>query len=605
MALGAEGLASFVKDHFRPELLMKLEEGVDLVGHSSGGLVARYYVERLDASADGPIGSINMLGTPNDGVWLGQVEKYMCPGGKKLFGFSLCVPKKVFEVSHLFSFEAVSQGVTDVIPGSALLDELNAGFALPELPVYRARAGLHPTLGGHISSGSHDNDCVVSLRSVDGPNGVFRPVRTRYDGVTHGAGGLRGCDSPTLLNDLSVVLDLAVTIRGGANVGLATEEPLVEPTEEEEGSVEAALTSTLLDLVQPGQSNTHEINVPGDLEAASFVVFWLDDNDPQPDLELTLKRPDDTIVGENDPDVIEKLTPSGTEAFGTLMAGFVMNAPQAGNWEISVEGVSTPDEGQLYLMVLMPDSHVVLSSNVTGPYIAQSQPQVITATLFDGATPIAVSDISAEVTTPGGDEITVTLRDDGTGGDEVAEDLIYSGSFNSTADCGGYGVYATATADSSEGTVTREQVGFFQAHLPGDAIRDPCNADEDEDGLTDADEVNVVGTDPLEPDTDGDGMPDGYEAAHACLNPLVDDAAGDPDGDGLSNLAEYNRYSDPCSAVAVGGIQALPDTAELALERAQSSHASSRPYAATAAVAVGVVLLGASAWYAKRRWLAG
>ena len=41
-------------------------------------------------------------------------------------------------------------------------------------------------------------------------------------------------------------------------------------------------------------------------------------------------------------------------------------------------------------------------------------------------------------------------------------------------------------------------------------------------------------------DTDGDGMPDGYENTYACLMPNTPDGAVDFDGDGLTNLAEYN-----------------------------------------------------------------
>ncbi len=53
-------------------------------------------------------------------------------------------------------------------------------------------------------------------------------------------------------------------------------------------------------------------------------------------------------------------------------------------------------------------------------------------------------------------------------------------------------------------------------------------ADTDDDGLTDGDEVFHLDTDPLMPDTDLDGVPDGAEVA-ANLHPLVRDS----DGDGL------------------------------------------------------------------------
>lgn len=45
-------------------------------------------------------------------------------------------------------------------------------------------------------------------------------------------------------------------------------------------------------------------------------------------------------------------------------------------------------------------------------------------------------------------------------------------------------------------------------------------------------------------DTDGDGMVDAWEEAHG-LDPLVDDSASDLDGDGLSNLAEYQANTLP------------------------------------------------------------
>lgn len=110
----------------------------------------------------------------------------------------------------------------------------------------------------------------------------------------------------------------------------------------------------------------------------------------------------------------------------------------------------------------------------------------------------------------------------------------------------------------------REVYSLFVAensHLPATGS-DPADADSDDDGLSDGDEVNIhhtnptladsdgdgltdtaeiqtTGTDPNLADSDGDGLPDGWEAGNG-LDPLdPDDAALDPDGDGLTSLQEY------------------------------------------------------------------
>lgn len=87
----------------------------------------------------------------------------------------------------------------------------------------------------------------------------------------------------------------------------------------------------------------------------------------------------------------------------------------------------------------------------------------------------------------------------------------------------------------------------------GDGLRDdweiglgtnPLNPDTDGDGLLDGLEVLIYGTNPLSADSDSDGMPDGWEVSHG-LNPASDDSAQDADGDGLTNLQEYQTGTDP------------------------------------------------------------
>jgi len=77
---------------------------------------------------------------------------------------------------------------------------------------------------------------------------------------------------------------------------------------------------------------------------------------------------------------------------------------------------------------------------------------------------------------------------------------------------------------------------------------DPADADSDDDGLNDGDEVNTHGTDPNDTDSDDDTLPDGWEV-DGGLDPTDDTGdngvGGDPDADGLTNGAELANGTDP------------------------------------------------------------
>jgi len=78
----------------------------------------------------------------------------------------------------------------------------------------------------------------------------------------------------------------------------------------------------------------------------------------------------------------------------------------------------------------------------------------------------------------------------------------------------------------------------------GDGIGNGADLDDDDDGLSDAEE-ELAGTEPLHPDSDGDGLFDGFEVTNG-LDPRVSDSQhADPDEDELGNLAEQAAGTDP------------------------------------------------------------
>ena len=89
-------------------------------------------------------------------------------------------------------------------------------------------------------------------------------------------------------------------------------------------------------------------------------------------------------------------------------------------------------------------------------------------------------------------------------------------------------------------------------------ITDPYNPDTDGDGLNDGAE-STAGTNPLNVDSDGDLMADGWEVLHG-FDPLdAADASADADSDGLTNLHEFERKTDPHASTPDGVFVVIPD----------------------------------------------
>jgi hypothetical protein len=84
----------------------------------------------------------------------------------------------------------------------------------------------------------------------------------------------------------------------------------------------------------------------------------------------------------------------------------------------------------------------------------------------------------------------------------------------------------------------------FNGNNDGDALPDGTDPDDDNDGVSDFDELFIHFTNPYAKDTDGDGYTDGEEIA-AGTDPTAFDSTPDADNDGFNDKLENLLGSNP------------------------------------------------------------
>ncbi len=108
------------------------------------------------------------------------------------------------------------------------------------------------------------------------------------------------------------------------------------------------------------------------------------------------------------------------------------------------------------LVLLPPGSGVVLAAAVDQDQGVVGDPVTVTATVTAGGLPVTGAAVRAEVFHPDGDTTTgLVLVDDGTGGDTVAGDGVYTGVFTATTLTGDYDV--VVSAEGTAPAFAREQ----------------------------------------------------------------------------------------------------------------------------------------------------
>jgi len=383
-------------------------ERVDLVGHSLGGLISRYYVQNLmplvqaEGLDDVPaVNQLVMAGTPNAGTPCGRI-----PAALGLFA------PATMQITPEYLAQVFNPAVNDRrgVPFFGL-----AGDAVKEKTAIRCTE--LPT------------DRYVSV------NSVLHGVSVVPDQI------------PGLHSDLNNKRDsferiFALLARSPADYPIE----MIDPTDAATGPLEQ-VQSTLVQggTIQANETVTLTITLD-QADDASFILYA-----PGSEISMTIKTVAGAILTEETP----KTNPNVTferilDESVPLSLGYGVLGPRAGAWEIGIYAHSAPAGGGPFALVATLQTGLRLNAAVEPGGAAAGQPVTLRAQVESADAPQAVA-VQAEVFADAADaRETVSLFDDGQHGDGAAGDNIFAATWTPSA-AGEFTVQVMATGTDAAG----------------------------------------------------------------------------------------------------------------------------------------------------------
>jgi pimeloyl-ACP methyl ester carboxylesterase len=401
---------------------------VNLVCHSKGGIDSRHFVENNES-----VERVIQLGTPNGGTPVADYAQGIL----------------------VLSIGIIGTAIVNGLAGQGG-KQLTTGY----MRDYNSHHRSNPKVRYTALAGSYDPDCSsfvcrvanALLFSILGPSDFLVPVTSVHkldyteNRLFQSSGGNREA-THTMLNDsLGVFNSVGDRVKTfGTSAALAVSAPLP-----------VVRTVTVAGVISQGQVQTQAIQI--DQATPTFFSLMF----PSGDLNLALISPSgqrfdaSTIVGN--PNVSRE----ELEILGGLLEVYGFATPEVGTWtaEISAPSVVDPSGSVGYAVSgFLQNPAIVFTGGFARVNVHSGDALRLLGTLKNNGAPLVGASVMGKIGLPDGTAQTISLHDDGAGGDMTANDGIYTGDFASTSQSGDYRVLFTASRAAAP-SFSREDFGL-------------------------------------------------------------------------------------------------------------------------------------------------
>jgi pimeloyl-ACP methyl ester carboxylesterase len=347
-------------------------ERVDLVAHSLGGLISRYYIQNLmpvvhtPGLPDAPVANqLFMAGTPNGGTPCGRI-----PAAIGLFS------PATTQITPEYLSQVFNQTVRDRrgVPFFAI-----AGDAVQQ---------------------------TAAIRCTELPTDRYVSVRSVLQGVSVSPERIAGIHSDLNNKEDSFERIFASIARSPDEYPIEmtdTTSPLVAPEQ---------VQSTLVQAGTLTQGQTVSVTLTIDqARSASFILLA-----PGSQVSMTIKTVAGKILTEETPQTNPNVTFERVlDESEPLTLGYGVVAPKAGAWEIGLLAKETPPGGGPYAVLATMDTDLALAAEAAPAAVRVGQPVRLAARLSAPSPPGSVA-LQAQIRdASGGEPVVIDLAGEGAG----------------------------------------------------------------------------------------------------------------------------------------------------------------------------------------------